>query len=63
MSKHYYTKEQALFIAKEYSGRTALYKGNSSVYHYLRKHKLLDIAFPKKQIINPIIHISNGKTW
>lgn len=60
--KHYYTKEQALFIAKEYSGRTALYKGNSSVYHYLRKHKLLDIAFPKKQIINPIIHISNGKT-
>lgn len=60
--KHYYTKEQALFIAKEYSGRTTLYKGNSSVYHYLRKHKLLDIAFPKKQIINPIIHISNGKT-
>ncbi len=46
--KHYYTKEQALLIAKGYSGRTALSKGNNSVYNYLRKYKLLDIAFPKK---------------
>lgn len=47
--RHSYTKEQALDIAKCYNGRTALFKGNNSVYNYLRNHLLLDIAFPQNK--------------
>lgn len=47
--RHSYTKEKALDIAKCYKGRTALFKGNNSVYNYLRNHLLLDIAFPKNK--------------
>ena len=46
--KHTYSKEQALNIAGNYKGRTALFKGNNSVYNYLRNHHLLDVAFPTK---------------
>ncbi len=46
--KHCYSREQALNIAKDYKGKTALFKGNNSVYNYLRNHQLLDVAFPKK---------------
>ena len=46
--KHSYSEEQALDIAKGYKGRTDLFKGNNSVYNYLRIHKLLDVAFPAK---------------
>lgn len=45
--KHTYSKEQALNIAGNYKGRTALFKGNNSVYNYLRNHQLLEVAFPK----------------
>ena len=46
--KHSYSNEQALDIAKGYKGRTALFKGNNSVYNYLRNHHLLNVAFPPK---------------
>ena len=48
-NRHTYSKDQALNIAKAYKGRTALFKGNNSVYNYLRSHLLLDIAFPKNK--------------
>lgn len=46
--KHTYSDEQALDIAKGYKGRTDLFKGNNSVYNYLRSRQLLDVAFPVK---------------
>lgn len=46
--RHFYSREEALNIAKGYKGRTALFKGDNSVYNYLRNHQLLDVAFPKK---------------
>lgn len=47
--KHFYTKEEAMRIAKEYSSRTRLFKENNSVYYYLNKNDLLDVCFPLKK--------------
>lgn len=47
-----FTDEEALNIAKGYTGKTALFKGNRPVYTYLRTRGLLDKAFPSNKSDN-----------